>query len=238
MPMAGYPEQVRGRSYCYDYINVTDPKQALKTMNIVIGMFLADLHVSLGPQATSFLPTPAPILLLVTGLYLCGYPQDSPEWTPWSEVLRRSMFAITPPDADIRRYWDSIGASLVILGLFFSDTARRILSSRICNFLGYVSFPVYLLHNTLIKTVLTWMVYFASAMKPTFDDEGERIDLQRCSKLNLFLAVAVYFALLYRLSYWWAAYVDSRCARWVSWAVNKAYGDGVTSDKEKLLLLA
>jgi peptidoglycan/LPS O-acetylase OafA/YrhL len=207
-------------------------------MNISVGMLLADLHVQHSKTATQILPPIVPFFLIAVGSLFACFPQDAPETAPWSEQMRSLMFAITPVEADLRRYWDSIGASLIIFGVFFSSTARRILSCRICNFLGRVSFPVYLLHNQLIKTVLTWLVYLPGIWNPELDAEGEvMLPYKRGSDLSVFAAVAVYFYVLYKLAWLWTLYVDPVVARIVRWCVGKVYGEGGgTGEKLNLLV--
>ncbi|KAF2195334.1 hypothetical protein K469DRAFT_698913 [Zopfia rhizophila CBS 207.26] len=198
---------------------------ALKGLNIVIGMFVAELHNHYGDSATSILPTPVPALLIVVGMFMAGYPQDAPQNARWSHMMAKFMHSITAKDADIRRYWDSIGASTVLLGIFFSRNARRVLTSPVFNFLGRVSFPVYLLHNSLIKSVLTWMVYLPSAMNPPRNEKGEQMDLQRGSTMHVFIAIAVFYYILYRMASLWVQYVDPVCAKVVNAATKWAYGE-------------
>ena len=195
---------------------------ALKGLNIVTGRFVAELHHHLKDSTGTALPLPIPALLILLGLFLAGYPQDSPSHAPWSHKMETLMQPLTPRDADLRRYWDHLGASVLLLGTFFSPTARRLLASPPFSFLGRLSFPVYLLHNTMIKSVLTWMVYLASATHPRTDDAGNRRDLQRASAPLICGAVLLYLLLLYRAAALWARFVDPFCAgvvaRVLDWA--------------------
>jgi len=208
-------------------------------MNIAVGMMVAELHNELGASATEFLPTPVPTLLIVLGMFMAGYPQDAPDRTFWSNTMHSIMVPLTPKDADVRRYWDSLGASTVLVGIFFSKNARRILCSPLFNFLGRVSFPVYLMHNTLIKSVLTWLVYLPSALNPPHNEKGEQLDLQRGSTTHIFLAVAVFYYVLYRLALWWTIYIDPVCAKLVKSMTSWAYGDPPSQQSnEKPILMA
>ncbi|OCK84506.1 hypothetical protein K432DRAFT_119297 [Lepidopterella palustris CBS 459.81] len=198
---------------------------ALKGMNIVVGMFLAELHNQYKDSATSVLPAPIPVVLILLGMFMSGFPQDSPDHAAWSDNMAKLMHALTPKDTDIRRYWDSLGASTVILGIFFSRNARRVLTSPVFNFLGRVSFPVYLLHNSLIKSVLTWMVYLPSAMNPPRNAKGEQLDLQRGSTAHMFIAIAIFYYILYRMAMLWVQYIDPLCAKIVNAATRWAYDE-------------
>jgi hypothetical protein len=191
-------------------------------------MFVAELHNKYKDSATSILPTPIPTLLIIFGLFMAGFPQDSPEKATWSNVMSAIMRSMTGKDTDIRRYWDSIGASTVLTGIFFSKNARRVLTSPVFNFLGRVSFPVYLLHNTLIKSVLTWMIYLPSAMNPPKNDKGEPMDLQRGTTLHMIVAIGVFYYILYRAASLWVQYIDPICANitnaFVRWATGARDG--------------
>jgi peptidoglycan/LPS O-acetylase OafA/YrhL len=213
---------------------------ALKGMNIVVGMFVAELHNQYKDSATSVLPAPFPALLILVGMFMCSYPQDAPEHAAWSHTMARFMHKLVPKDADVRRYWDSLGASSVLLGIFFSRNARRVLTSSVFNFLGRVSFPVYLLHNTLIKSVLTWMIYLPSAMNPPRNEKGEQMDLQRGSTTHIFIAVGVFYYILYRMALLWVVHIDPLCAKAVNASLRWAYGESLrhNGSLEKPVLLS
>jgi peptidoglycan/LPS O-acetylase OafA/YrhL len=204
----------------------------LKSMNVAVGMMVAELHNEFGANATDLLPAPIPALLIIAGMFMAGFPQDAPERVMWSRVMRNVMKPFVPKDSDLRRYWDSIGASTVLVGIFFSKNARAVLSSPVFNFLGRVSFPVYLLHNQLIKSVLTWMVYLPSALNPPRNEKGEQMDLRRGSTTHILLAIAVFYYLLYRMALMWTVYVDPLCGKVVKFLTNWAYGEGQTTQQQ------
>ncbi|KAF2106282.1 acyltransferase 3 [Lophiotrema nucula] len=208
---------------------------ALKGLNIVFGMFVAELHNHYKDSATSVLPGPVPTLMILVGIFMCGYPQDNPQNAAWSHRMQHFMKLFAPKDADIRRYWDHLGASTVLLGIFFSRNARRVLTSPIFNFVGRVSFPVYLMHNTLIKTALTWMIYLPSAMNPPRNEKGEQMDLQRGSTVHIFIAAIVFYYILYRLAALWVAYIDPACGKVVNAVTNWMYGKAPTQSGGPIL---
>lgn len=198
---------------------------ALMGLNVIMGMFVAELHNHYKDSATSVLPAPVPAIMIIIGMFLAGFPQDSPQNAHWSHVMARMMHALTVEKTDVRRYWDHLGASTVLLGIFFSRNARRLLTSPVFNFLGRVSFPVYLLHNTFIKSVLTWMIYLPSAMNPQKNEKGEPQDLQRGSTTHILIAIAVFYYILYRCAALWLKHVDPVCATIVNAATKWAYGE-------------
>jgi peptidoglycan/LPS O-acetylase OafA/YrhL len=198
-------------------------------------MFVAELHNHYKDAATSVLPAPIPAIMIVVGMFLAGYPQDSAQNARWSDIMSHIMSSITAEKTDIRRYWDHLGASMVLLGIFFSRNARRVLTSPIFNFLGRVSFPVYLMHNTFIKSVLTWMVYLPSAMNPPKNEKGQQMDLQRGSKTHMFIAIVAFYYILYRAAALWVQYIDPLCAKAVNAATAWAYGGTPARESRPIL---
>ncbi|KAI5296067.1 hypothetical protein KEM52_005842 [Ascosphaera acerosa] len=182
--------------------------------NIYAGILLAQLQVDLGSRATSILPKVVPSIIIITALFACSYPQENQQWVPWSKRMMDAMVAMTPGGTEHSRYWMSVGATLLIFGVFFSRNARKVLTSPVFNFLGRVSFPVYLLHDTVIRTVLVRMVYGPSAAQtPALDAEGKPTPLTRVGPLAFIFIIPTFYAITYFVAYAWNWYVDPRCAR-------------------------
>ncbi|EEP78445.1 predicted protein [Uncinocarpus reesii 1704] len=199
-------------AFLYAYAWVTG--DYLVGINLYAGIMLAQLQVDYGARATSLVPKFVPSMLIILGLFLWGYPQDNPHWAPWSKILRDSFVAVTPAYTDTSRYCVSIGITVLMLGIFFSKNARKFFTSPLLNFLGRVSFPVYLLHNTVIRTILVLMVYGPSASKtPEKDEQGKPITLKRISPMGFLFVIPAFYAILYLIAYLWTIYVDPLCAR-------------------------
>lgn len=195
-------------------------------INIYAGLMLAQLHVDLGPRATQILPKPVPSLLMILGAFIWSYPQDNPHWRPWSKFMQDVGVAITPGGSETSRCVVSVGITIFIYGVFFSRNARRVLTSPVFNFLGRVSFPVYLMHAMLMRTVLSWMVYGQSASKlPVKDDKGNLIMVTRVAPGWFFLIMPAFFAILWSLAYLWTLYVDPFCGKVVDWLKNRMFVD-------------
>ena len=209
---------------------------ALCMTNVMIGMLLGELHVQYGNEVTKLLPAPIPVLLLIVGLFLSGFPQDGPDRVWWSRTMAEMMRPIIPQNADIRRYWDHLGASVVTTGIFFSPTARRLLCSRVVNFLGRVSFPVYLLHNQLMKTLLVWLIYTPSYLNPPRDEHGNQKDLVRGGWPYFVIGIPIFYYCLYRIAYLWTVYIDPLCGSAIKWGIGKAYGEGGSQAEKPILV--
>lgn len=187
---------------------------------------LAQVQVDFGSRATSLMPKWVPSILMLSGLFLWSYPQENAHWAIWSKALRDTFVAITPLYTDTSRYIVSVGISLLMLGIFFSNNARKFLTSPLFNFLGRVSFPVYLLHNTLIRTIMVFMVYGPNASKtPVKDDKGNIIPVKRISPMAFFFVIPTFYAILYVVAYLWTLYVDPFCAKIVDSMKNRMFVD-------------
>jgi peptidoglycan/LPS O-acetylase OafA/YrhL len=91
------------------------------------------------------MPAWAGIALFAAGAYVCSLPsvpRDTP--LPW-HVLLPDIFSY-----DGYRYWHSIGAALIVLGVLRSAPLQWVFASRVGRFLGRISFTLYLIHIPLL----------------------------------------------------------------------------------------
>ncbi|CAI7631232.1 unnamed protein product [Penicillium pancosmium] len=202
--------------------------QSLVETNIYAGMFLAELNADFGPHATSVMPRAISALVVVFGLFLSSIPEENTDWMPWSRAIVWTASMIVPAGGEINRYVVSAGTTVVMYGAFFSPDARRILSHPVMNFLGRISFPVYLLHNTLIRTVLSWMVYrhdfMMQGLHPV-DDNGNPRWLAQSGFVSFWTSILVFYACLLYSAHLWTIHVDPRCEAMVIWMSNRVFGN-------------
>jgi len=192
-------------------------------MQVFWGMFLACLITH--EPATSYIQSHryfrnifAP-LLIVVGLFVASYPEGEPQRMAWSNKLYKLSLEILPPDADIPRFYSGIGLELLSLGIVFSETAQHILSHRFLLFLGKNSFAVYLIHGTMLRVVLCWMLFGVKLPQDVRNQAGEIVagaPLKMTGPVGQVVAVSVWFVLLYTLADRWTAYIDPMCLRWIA----------------------
>ena len=196
-------------------------------MNVYAGMFLADLNADFGPRATSVMPRVVSALIILFGLFLSSIPEENTDWMPWSRAIVWSANMVVPTGGEINRFVVSVGTTVVMYGVFFSPDARRILAHPVMNFLGRISFPVYLLHNTLIRTVLTWLVFRHSFMMHGLhpvDEDGNPTWLERGGFVSFWTAILAFYACLLYAAHLWTIHVDPRCEKLVTWMSNQVFG--------------
>jgi peptidoglycan/LPS O-acetylase OafA/YrhL len=131
-------------------------------------MILAELSMIYNPSAPFMgsysrikngLATYVPFFAATLGLYLMSYPDRDHFWMSWSAQLAKLGQYVFPHDSDIVGFWPAIGAQIFCFAVFFSPPMRRALSHPFLLYLGGISFPLYLLHGPLMRSVLAWMAY-------------------------------------------------------------------------------
>lgn len=197
-------------------------------MNVYAGMFLAELNADYGTQATSILPWMVSTMMVLFGLFLASFPDENPNWMPWSRSVNSIAQSLIPNGGEVNRYVVSLGTTFFVFGVFFSRDARRLLSHPVMNFLGHISFPIYLIHNTLIRTVLSWLLYLQSLWTKGLDPldaEDKPTYHTRGGILTFAIAMPIFYISLIFASHLWTVYVDPQCEKLVSGFAKKAFGD-------------
>ncbi|EEH39894.1 hypothetical protein PAAG_02083 [Paracoccidioides lutzii Pb01] len=184
-------------------------------INVFAGMILAELSFHTLPHLTyksaNILPYPFAIL----GLYLCSYPDQYAEQARWSRQLMHLGMRIFPPGASFGRFWSGLGAQLLCLAIVCSPAMRGALSRPYLLWLGRLSYPIYLLHGTLIRTCLTWLTFGPSVLMWTSNGESYQdgmLDapplIPEPTKGILVVALPVFFAVLLAIANAWAVKVE------------------------------
>lgn len=186
-------------------------------IHFFFGAFLCDL--SQLPAYTEWISTRRwpgrflTLVLLFIGLLFCSYPEHDAEFVPWSNALLSLSKYIFPPNhPDTPRFYTGLGLTLISLAIHFSDISKTILSNKYLLWAGKNSFAVYLLHGTLIRTILVWMLYGISAPKDTVGADGSvkaAPHLTLGSPLWFWICIPIWFCILYYIANLWTTYVDT-----------------------------
>ncbi|KAF2092026.1 hypothetical protein K490DRAFT_70721 [Saccharata proteae CBS 121410] len=229
-----YRTMVYSAMFCYFYVSTVDLSETFG-QQLFFAMLLCDL--SLEPAAQNFMASKrfalnlvSPILVFI-GLYLASYPVDGPEWLTWSRQLLDLSTYIFPEGSDIPRRYTALGLDITIIGLFISSHAKDLLSNRYFMWLGSKSFAVYLVHGTLLRTVLVWMLYGISGQpwKEELNELGEIIPpepLHRPGFLRFAISIPIWLVVVYTVAHLWTTYVDSYCAKLTQKMEKRAFEEG------------
>jgi hypothetical protein len=79
------------------------------------------------------------------------------------------------------------------------------------------------------------MIYLPSAMNPPKNEKGELQDLQRGSTTHVFIAIAIFYYILYRCAALWVKHVDPICADLVNAATKWATGGSQMREARPIL---
>ncbi|KAE8441761.1 hypothetical protein EG329_004319 [Mollisiaceae sp. DMI_Dod_QoI] len=224
--------------FVYYYI-ANDPEYGI---HFFFGAFLCDL--SQHSPHTTWLTTrpyswPSRIispLLLLTGLLLASYPETKPEWTPWSStMLQLSAYIFPPNHPDTPRFYTGLGLVFLSSSIHLSPFLKSLLSNKYLLWAGKNSFAVYLLHGTLLRTILVWMLYGFVAPKDIVQEDGTVVEgkhLELGNHLWWYFCVGVWFVVQYYAAHLWTSYVDPLCAR-----VTKGLENWVFEEEEEKSVL-
>ena len=177
--------------------------------------------------------------MIVLGFFCTSYPEDKPEWAPWSNAMLKLGHYIFPARAEYARFYPAIGAQLICFGAMFNHTAKRILQTSWPCWLGKNSFAIYLIHAPLIRTLLTYMLWGASSRPPSpgQDKDGRPLPqpwIPMTSKVVAFICIPLFYVLLYRLSTLWVNHVDPFCGRVTNWVEERIFRDDTKVEKQLL----
>ncbi len=198
-------------------------------MNVSAGMYIVELFYDqvdadqpVGASQYS-LSTALPMLLLVSGMIIAGYPEKNAEWAFWSNYLKNLGAQLFRPGSELSRNWGSIGTSLILVGLLYLPAAQAFLSHPFLCWMGKVSFSVFLIHSFLIRSVFSWMLYGCSVPLETIGEDG-RVHVGRlpaANGINLMVMYTIFFPLLYFAAHLWTNHVESRCAELAEWVEDR-----------------
>ncbi|KAF5249544.1 hypothetical protein FANTH_5137 [Fusarium anthophilum] len=186
------------------------------------GVFMNDLHNSRLYQRISwsksrYIPFFG-FLSVAVGLFIASFPESRIDLAPWSRWQNQILSAIVPKDSEFPKFASSFGFCLLTIGGALLPGYTDILSHRVLVWLGKRSFAVYLLHGTLLRWLLTWMVY-GNALSPNLQvqqPESVSSKLVYAGNTWLLFCLPAWLGLLYGLAEIWTRYVDTAAERFTS----------------------
>jgi hypothetical protein len=156
-----------------------------------------------------------PYGLVTLGLYLCSYPDEYANQAAWSSQLETLAQTIFPAHANVSRYYAGLGAQMVCFGVILSPFMRRILSHPVLLWLGSISFPLYLVHGPLMRSVLVYLLYLPTAIgfKPTLGADGmpdPESYIPTPNPFRLVVILIIFFVFLLYIVHQWTLRVEPK----------------------------
>ncbi|KAK4935767.1 hypothetical protein LTR10_023217 [Elasticomyces elasticus] len=106
--------------------------------------------VSTAPRRASLAANVIHCGTLLCSLFLLSYPDAAGHATPGYITLTK---LIPPGFTEMHRFWPTIGAILIIWSLSRIDFLRHVLCWSPLQYLGKISFPLYVMHGPIIHTL-------------------------------------------------------------------------------------
>ncbi|KAI5306241.1 hypothetical protein KEM56_001723 [Ascosphaera pollenicola] len=106
-------------------------------------------------------------LAVMVALYIWNWISDYNQYAEqrtWSRNLQQIGFRIFPAGANQGRHWPAVGSHILSASILYSSNLRNWLGTPFFTWLGGISFPIYLLHGTLVRTLLTWITFGPRAL--------------------------------------------------------------------------
>jgi peptidoglycan/LPS O-acetylase OafA/YrhL len=196
---------------------------ALVGFTCFMGVALAELSMSsLAQTLAPFSSIISPFVALF-GLVLMSYPNSNPSTAPWSASMMtfgRAHFG----NHELERVYGSAGGVLLIAAIIISPYARSVLSKQPLKWLGKVSFAIYLVHGTVMRTVFAWALWLGSKKQDvdvsvSHSDEGGWEIYQTANRYLIpgatrcFVATCVLLLATLLASHLWSSKIEPFCAK-------------------------
>ena len=200
-------------------------------MGIFIGILLAELnHSDLPLRFARFSPFFAPPLTIIA-LVLMSFPSDFQKEQPWCRYLLGLHYKIFPTYAFVDRTWPTIGAALLCFTIIMSPHLRFALSRRPLLWLGKISFPLYLLHGSFMRSILSWLLFAKQRLVEFEERNGNETYVVMKYPLprwpTFVLVMPIFFTVLLFATHYWAKKVEPHFG-----AITKTLEDVVFGKKE------
>lgn len=170
----------------------------------ILGTLLSDLYVS----HNNFIKNKTiKILLLLIGLFLGSYPAYS------GEELNSTIYKYITVSSieDLNVFYYIIGAALLVMVLINSKTLIKIFSTSILQFLGKISFSLYLTHHML-------MIYFSFSLFNIF-----YLNLKYSYFVSFIITFLISLVIIFIVAYFTYKYVDLYGIKFANYLYNKFF---------------
>lgn len=153
----------------------------------------------------------APPLVLVA-LVLMSFPAEYQKEKPWCRYLLSLHFKIFPKFAFVDRTWPTMGAALLCFTVIMSPHLRKFLSLPPLLWLGKISFPLYLLHGSFMRSILSWLLFAKSKLVQFQEQNGDQRYIVMKYPLpgagTFFIVFLIFFPILFTATHLWATRLE------------------------------
>ena len=181
-------------------------------VGIFSGILLAELNNSDIPlrfSPFSWIYTPP---LTILALILMSFPAEYQKQAPWSRFLLKLHYKVFPAAAFVDRSWPAMGSALLCFTIIMSPQLRRVLSHRVFLWLGKISFPLYLLHGSFMRSILAWLLFAKQSLVEMEERNGSEtyvvMKYPLPSMATFWVVLPIFFLILFPATHLWAIKVE------------------------------
>ena len=199
-------------------------------VGIFSGVLLPELHnpdIPIRISPFSWIYT-GPLTLL--SLFLMSFPSEFQRQTRWSYFLYRLHYRVFPANAFIDRSWTSVGSMLLCFTAVMSPHLRRVLTHRVLLWLGKISFPLYLLHGSFMRSILSWLLFANQSLVEMQEHNGQQayvvMKYPLPSTPTFWFVIPIFFAILFPAAHLWTVMIEPHFGAITKHAEEIFYGKG------------
>jgi peptidoglycan/LPS O-acetylase OafA/YrhL len=145
----------------------------------------------------------------------------SAETIGWSKIMMDLGAIMTPaPTLEFRSlYFVAVGAQMIITGVSLTTFVQRFLSLPWLVWLGKVSWPLYLIHGTCIRTILVFVLY--AIINGTRTESPQAVTIKE--NITIAIILPLFYVLVYYLAHLWSLHIDPLCDNVTKWMEQKVF---------------
>lgn len=155
--------------------------------------------------------------LFVFGIYAGSHPQKGPAESPGY----RTLMSYVPSwyDKDKEVFWLAIGGAILVFALEHAKFLQDIFTTRFAQYLGDISFSLYMLHFQIMCTMGHWLV--PKCMNVTGGWSNGELGFAT----GMVLAMMVLMPVMFWASDVFSRLVDVKCVKFAKWVWDKTFAD-------------
>lgn len=191
-----------------------DLNAAIVGPNMFAGVLFAEYNHSNLPLRISRYSSFFFVPLTLLSLLMMSFPSERQHYATWSRTLLDFTIKFGPTNVEHSRFTPTLGAQLLCFTILSTPILRRVLSMPAFLWLGKISFPLYLLHGSLMRSVLAWLMFSGETLT-AFEErhegqEGAVVTMKYPlpSRVKQAIVLPIFFVILGFASHYWSVKVE------------------------------
>ncbi|EGG09444.1 uncharacterized protein MELLADRAFT_95920 [Melampsora larici-populina 98AG31] len=203
-------------------------RKALGLLPFLFGILIAEIQVSRSESSPlkinrnkpcGNLRSLAMAAMLMVGLFFGSVPYFAMTKASWSRSMFQAMSRYSKDEFEVKQAYNTMGGCLTVLSISQWPASQQLFSTRLLQFLGRISYSLYVVHVPLLLSVGVSLVW-------RFRSWGIS------NTLSVFLMTPFWVGWVIALSWFMAKFIDEKAITF-SHALERAWGTKTTSDESR-----